>query len=170
MKKYTIKLKKYSDVIEELVANAAIIPGMLVELMPTGTGKVRAHANANQDVFPMFALEDELQGKGIDDSYAANDPVQVWIPGRGDIVNCLLTDEEKVIIGDWVVSSGDGRVRKHVRTYESFESAVHGTESIYTQAIIGQVVEAVDLSAYPEGSESSAGGDYYHPRVKIRIL
>jgi len=169
MKKYTIKLKKYSDVIEELVANAAIIPGMLVELM--STGKVRAHAGANQDAFPMFALEDELQGKGIDDSYAANDPVQVWVPGRGDIVNCLLTDEEHVIVGDWVVSSGDGRVRKHVRTYESFESVDNQPAmSVYTRAIIGQVVEAVDLSAYPEGSESSAGGEYYHPRVQVRIL
>ena len=79
----TIKVKKYSDVIEEMVASAAVTPGML--LIIESTGKVKAHNQADKDVFPIFALEDELQGKGIDEAYAANDPVQCWIPYRGDM-------------------------------------------------------------------------------------
>ena len=74
----TIKLKKYSDVIEEMIADAAIYPGMVVEM--DSAAKVKVHATAGGNVVPvMVALEDELQGKGIDDAYATNDKVQVWI-------------------------------------------------------------------------------------------
>ena len=80
----TIKIKKYSDVIEEYAAAAAIIPGMLIELTTDNT--VKAHATSGGNVLPMFALEDELQGRGIDTSYAAAEKVQCWIPNRGDVV------------------------------------------------------------------------------------
>ena len=70
----TIKSKKYLDIINERVANAAITPGMLIEIM--STNKVRAHATAQGNAAKIFALEDELQGKGIDDNYSALDPVQ----------------------------------------------------------------------------------------------
>jgi hypothetical protein len=163
----TVKIKKYSDVVEEFEANAAITPGMLVEVM--STGKLRAHATALGNAFPMFALEDELQGKGIDDDYAAGDQVQAWIPGRGDIVNALLRDEENVAIGDFVESDGEGRLRKYVA--EAVLSAdAQEANTILEHRIVGQVVAAVNLSSLPEGSESSAGGAYYNPRVQVRII
>ena len=117
----TIKLKKYSDNISEYVANAAITPGHLIEVM--STGKVRVHANAGKDALPMFALEDELQGNGIDTAYAANNQVQCWFPYRGDQVYAILADGENVIIGDFLVSAGDGTLKKDQKTYESWESA-----------------------------------------------
>ena len=67
----TIKLKKYSDIIEEYAAASEIYPGMLVEL--TAEGKVQAHSNAGQNAEKIFALENELEGKGIDDAYAEGD-------------------------------------------------------------------------------------------------
>jgi len=159
----TIKVKKYSDVIEEYVAAAAITPGMLVEVV-AGAETIQAHSTSGGNTLPMFALEDEMQGNDINDDYAAADPVQVWIPYRGDMVYVLLRDEENIAIGDWVMSDGEGKVREFSVT------AGDSAEAEYMYPIVGQAVEAKDLSTLPEGSESSAGGDYYNPRILIRIL
>ena len=105
----TIKVKKYSDVIEEFVAAGTITPGMLVEL--DTTGKVKAHSDEDGNVLPMFALEDELQGKGIDDAYAVSAQIQCWIPGRGDMVYALLEDGEDVEVGEFLESAGNGKLQ-----------------------------------------------------------
>lgn len=157
----TIKVKKYSDVIEEMVASAAITPGML--LIIESTGKVKAHNQADKDVFPIFALEDELQGKGIDDAYAANDPVQCWIPYRGDIVNAILADGQKVVVGDPLTSDGYGRLKKHVT--DTGASTVPWT--VYPEQIVGYAAEALDLSG-SSGAETS-GPLGYHKRLLVRI-
>lgn len=147
----TIKIKKYSDVVIERAAAAAITPGMLVEFASTNT--VQKHSTAAGKHSFMFALEDELQGKGINDNYAAGDRVQVWVAGRGDIVNALLKDEATITIGTYLESDGLGKL-------QAYTSGV----------IVGVAVEAKDLSTLPEGSESSAGGAYYNPRIKVQII
>lgn len=158
----TIKVKKYSDVIEEMVASAAITPGMLLIIESTGT--VKAHDQADKDVFPIFALEDELQGKGIDDAYAANAPVQCWIPYRGDIVNAILADGEKVDIGDPLTSDGYGRLKKHVTDVGASAAEL---VSVYPLQIVGYAAEALDLSG-SSGTEVS-GPLGYHKRLLVRI-
>ena len=152
MAKNTIKVKKYSDVIEEFTANAAITPGMLVEEM--STGKVRVHANAGQTVLPMFALEDELQGNGIATAYAADDQVQVWIPGRGDVVYALLSDGEIAVIGSLLESNGDG--------YLQVYAADSAGAVEYPNSIVGIAIEALDLSG-SSGEESTY-------RIQVRII
>jgi len=159
----TIKLKKYSDVIIEKEADATITPGMLLSL--NSDDEVLAHATAGGNVVPiMFALEDELQGKGINDDYTAGDMVQVWIPYRGDVVNALANDDDTFSIGNFVESDGYGRIRVH--TADPGDSTTGSVQN----AIIGVVTEAVTAGAYGSGSESSAGGDYPNPHVKIMIL
>jgi hypothetical protein len=163
MAKETIKLKKYSDVIIEHTAHATITPGMLVSL--NSDNEVLAHGTAGGNVIPvMFALEDELQGHGIADNYVAGDQVQVWVPGRGDVVNALANDEDIFAIGNFVESDGYGRLRVHVA--DVGDSTVGAVQN----AIIGVVVEAVTAGAYGSASESSAGGTYNNPRVKIMIF
>lgn len=157
----TIKVKKYSDVIEEMVASAAVTPGML--LIIESTGKVKAHNLADKDAFPIFALEDEMRGKGIDEAYAANDPVQCWIPYRGDIVNAILADGQKVVIGDALTSDGYGRLKKHVT--DTGASTVPWT--VYPEQIVGYAAEALDLSG-SSGTEVS-GPLGYHKRLLVRI-
>ena len=157
----TIKVKKYSDVIEEMVASAAVTPGML--LIIESTGKVKAHNQADKDAFPIFALEDELQGKGIDDAYAANAPVQCWIPYRGDIVNAILADGQKVVIGDPLTSDGYGRLKKHVT--DTGASTVPWT--VYPEQIVGYAAEALDLSG--SSGEETSGPLGYHKRLLVRI-
>lgn len=150
MAKNTIKVRKFSDIQDEHKADAVIIPGMLLEITATG---VKKHATAAGKHAFLFAIEDELQGKGIDDDYAAADKVQCWVAGRGDIVNAILEDESTIAIGDFVESNGEGLVQ-----------AVSGSYPI------GVALEAVDLSTLPEGSESSAGGIYHNPRILIQII
>lgn len=141
MARNTIKIKNWSNIFEEYVANAAIIPGMLIELM--STGKVRAHATAGGSTMPMFALEDELQGNGVDTAYAAAAPVQCWIPGRGDQVNALLDDGETVVIGDFLESAGNGFLQKYVADVtDSAES-----DNLIDHQIVAIALEAVDLES-----------------------
>jgi hypothetical protein len=137
MAKNTIKIKKYSDVVEEMKANAAITPGMLVEEM--STGNVRAHATPSGNAIPMFALEDELQGKTIDDAYAQNDQVQVWIPGRGDMVYGLLAKGQNVTRGTFLVSNGDGYLAA------VSDSASFGDDD--SAKVIGVALESVNATA-----------------------
>ena len=149
MDKNTIKIKKYSDVIEEFAAGGAITPGHLIAV--NSAGAVVVHATAGGNVLPMFALEDELQGKGIDDAYASGDQVQCWIPYRGDIVYALLEDGQSVAIGDFLGSTGSGTLQ--VLTEESAGPV---------EVIVGVATEAVDLSA---SANLSADG-----RIQVRII
>lgn len=150
----TIKLKKYSDVVEEFTAGGAITPGHLV--MVNSSGDVVVHNSAGGNAFPMFALENELEGGDMDTAYANDDQVQVWIPGRGDIVNAILKDGQNVVIGDWLESAGDGTLQKHAA--DSSGSAIYGNQ------LVGQVVAAVDLSG-SSGTHPSTG-----LRVQVRIV
>lgn len=147
----TVKIKRYTNVVNEFVASAAIIPGALVELI--STGQVRNHATAAGYVAPMVAVEDELQGKGINDNYAAGDVVQCWSPNHGDEAYLLLADEETIVIGDLLMSDGFGKVKKRTST----------------NPVVGVALEAKDLSTFPEGSDSSARGAYYNPRIRVLI-
>lgn len=159
MAKNTIKLKKYSDVIEEYVAAAAVTPGMVLEF--TSAGKVQAHQNAGQNVVPMVALEDELQGNGIDDNYETDDPVQAWVPYRGDQAYLILKDDTlAVTTGDLLESAGGGYVQKH-------EADSAGAVE-YPLAIVGQALEDLDLSG--SSGEESSGVLGYNKRIKVRIL
>jgi len=168
----TIKLKKYLDIIEEITATAvAITPGMLLEL--TSSCTVQAHSSAGGNVLHMFALEDELQGNGIDDNYAASAKIQVWVPVRGECVYAILADGENVSCGDFLESNGAGLLQKHnPDEFESDESIA----AIYTNQIVGQAIECVDLSGSSgiessggEGLDSSVGTLGYNKRIKIRI-
>ena len=134
----TIKIKKYSDVIEEANAAAAITPGHLIEF--TSAGKVQKHSSAGGTALTMFALEDELQGKGISEAYSADNPVQCWVAGRGDMVYALVAAGATAITaGDFLESAGDGTLRKYasgVKIAQAVESVDNSASSISTEARI----------------------------------
>ena len=162
----TIKIKKYLDIIVEKEANAAITPGMLIELMTTDN--VRAHATAEGNVIPMFALEDELQGNGIDDAYAAEDRVQCWIPQRGEEVYAIVADGYDIDIGDWLASNGDGYLREHAAETESWGVSEAGEVTVTPLQIVAQALEAVDTSG--SSGEESSGSLGYAKRIRVRIV
>lgn len=162
----TIKIKKYSDVIEEYVAVAAVTPGMLIEL--TSAGKVQAHSSAGGDVLPMFALENDLEGEGVNDEFAADDRIQCWIPYRGDIVYAILADGENASIGSFLESNGAGLLRVLQPDTESYESNVAGSITVYPNKIVGVALEAVDISDSSGGESSGDLG--YDKRILVRII
>jgi hypothetical protein len=146
----TIKLKKYSDVIEEyeVAAGVTITPGMLIEM--NADGKVLPHSAVGEFAEKMFALENELEGKGIDDNYVADDKVQCWIAGRGDQVNALLADGQDIAIGDLLESDGNGYLQEAVA-----ESASGAT---YPGSVVGVALETLN---------NASGGPV---RIKIRVI
>ena len=152
MAKRTIKLKRYLDINNEYLASAALYPGALVELHTDG--KVRNHSTGGGFAAKMFALEDELQGRSIDDAYAEDDPVQVWAAVPGEEVLARLADDEDVAIGEFLVSNGDGTLR----AYDDSSDALAGAP------IVGIALEAVDFST----SSGALPGTF--PRIAIRIV
>ncbi len=170
MAKKTIKIKKYSDVIEELTATAvAITPGMLLEATAVAE-QCQAHSTAEGNVLPMFALEDELQGRGIETNYAASAKIQVWIPGRGDIVLGIVEDGTNIAIGEFLESNGAGLLQKYVADTASWaEPSAAGSITVYPNAIVGQAVEAVAAgAASSENSSETPLG--LGRRIQVRII
>jgi hypothetical protein len=144
----TVKLKKYLDVNMEFDAGGTITPGHLIKL---GSGNtVTSTVAEGVGALPkMFALEDELQGKTIDDNYVSGDPVQCWICQPGEVVYALLYDGETVVIGDPLTSKGDGTLKK----------ATPATTD-YDNTIVGIALEALDLS----------GSSGEEPTMRIPVL
>ena len=132
----TILVKGYGPQ-EEALANAAITPGNLIELM--STGKVRKHSTAGGNVGPkQFAIEDELQGNPITTDYDADDLVQFVVPQSGDWIYALLKDGEDVAIGDLLESDGAG----DLQVYTQDDSNV----PVVSNNVVAEAREAVDLS------------------------
>ena len=164
----TIKVKKYSNVIEEYTATAvAITPGMLIELASATT--VQAHSTEAGNALPMFALEDELQGNGIDDNYAVSSKIQCWIPYRGDIVNAVIEDGTNISVGDFLESNGAGLLQKHVADDASWDSDQAGSITVYPNAIVGQALEAIGMDSDSD-LNSSVSPLGLGRRIKVRII
>ena len=156
---HTIKLKNYSNIFEEYVAHEAIIPGSLIEL--NSDNEVQKHATAGGNSLPMFAIEDALQGNGIEDAYATGDQVNVWIPTRGDNVYAILEDGENVAIGDFLESAGDGYLKKHTADSAGVVE--------YPAAIVAVALEALNLTG-SSGTAASSGITGFNKRLKVKIL
>lgn len=144
----TIKVINHSDVNYELVAGGTITPGMLIEQY--SATQVRAHSTAAGNAEKMFAVEDELQGKTIDDNYSATNVVFCWLPMRGDIVNAILAHGQNIAtVGTFLVSNGNG----HLKAKTSYAS----TGDVDVEEIVGVAIEAVNAT-------SAAA------RIKVRII
>ncbi len=160
MAKNTIKLKKYVDINVEYQAAAALSPGHLIEL--NSAGKVQKHASDAGTVLPMFALEDELRGRTIEQAFEENDPVQCWVAVRGEEVYAILDHGENAVIGSLLASAGNGALK----VFDE-ESAMSWVDR---QNVVGIALEAVDFShSTADGYEESADA-YEGGRIKIRII
>ena len=151
MAKQTIKLKKYSDIINEYDCDEAITPGMLVAV--AADGDIDLNSSAGGVCEKLFALEDELQGRTIDTDYDSGDPVQCWLATPGEEVLAWLKNGEDVAIGAILVSSGDGTLK---------EATVDSSDVVMEEFPIAVALEAIDMSG-------SSGADPTG-RIKVRIL
>ena len=127
---------------EEYPAGEAdIMPGMLLRL--TSTGTVIKHDLENGRCEKMFAQEDYLQGKTVEDLYALANPVGCIIPNLGSEVYGRLENDQVVAIGDWLMSRGNGLLKNG----EDLDSAV---EDYF---MVGTAMEAKDLTDSADDNE-----------------
>jgi hypothetical protein len=136
----TIRLKGYGQRIEKPAAGA-ITPGALLLLGSGNTFTINATAAVARA--PIFALENELIGKGIDDNYASGDLVQAEHFHKGDwVLAFVAASATAIVIGDQLEADAAGGLRK-------FASGIP----------LAVAMEAVD---------NSAGGAI--ARIKVAIL
>lgn len=142
-------LLKGDGLYKEALAGGAITPGHLIDR--NSSNQFVVHATAAGNAYPMFALEDEAQGKDITDAYASGEIVNAVIPQKGaEIYAIVAAAAPAIAIGDELESAGNGTVRK-VATTAVAQSNL--------RRVIGRALEAVD---------NSAGGSAV--RLKIEIV
>jgi len=125
---------------EEANAGAAgIYPGMLLKL--NSSGNVVVHNIEGGRGEAMFAEEDALQGNTIETVYTSGQPVMLILPNKGSVVNAMIEDGQDISIGDELMSTGDGKLKK--------ASDLESGETL--SQVIAIAVEACDLT----GSNSS---------------
>lgn len=123
-----ILVGKEHGIQKELIAAGTITPGHLIVI--NSAGRYVVHPTASGKAAPIFAQEYDINGKGIDDNYVANDWCLGMILRSGAEVNALVAAAAPAIaVGDYLESAGNGTLRK-------FTSG----------QIIAQALQAVDNS------------------------
>lgn len=149
----TVILKRFNNVQFEAIANEAITPGSLVEVM--STGKIKNHATAQGNAIPYFVIEDAIMGKTINDNVAKDDLARVMVAGRGDEVYAILAASQTIVVGDLLASAGSGALRKFTAIKCDSDASV-GAVTTPLQAV------AVALEAVTTTSATK--------RIKVRII
>lgn len=126
----TIVLKgKLGRRYDEARMSVAGKPGYVCELNADGT--MKPHATISIPLIPIIVLvEDDLQGKTIDDTYAIDDLGRYVVAEPGDIIHLVLKTGQNVANGAYLKSNGDGTV-------------IAGTNA----NSIAKAIEAVDATA-----------------------
>lgn len=98
-------------------ATAAVKPGMLVMWDTVYTSvKPQSALFGIAATRKAIALENDLVGQGITDQYDINDTVQYGVMHRGAEVQILIANSVNVVVGDPLVSNGDGTCKKATST------------------------------------------------------
>lgn len=165
----TIALTQPVRTIERL-ANAALSPGHIVELMSTNL--FRKNTRVGRPIARIIALEKEYDGKGITDDYASNDQVVAGIFHSGaEVVLRVPASAAAIVIGDLLEPVSGGTVRKQAQgalvtsvgtgdgtiadvTGSFSQSVLNNNFKDVADAVNGQVVFAIALEAV----DNSAGG------------
>jgi hypothetical protein len=105
----TIDLGGALSVQREAVAGGTILPGMLVER--TTAELIVAHDDADNQAAPMFAVENDMIGKGITDAYASGDQVFTRFFPQGAGVYARLASGQNITKGALLTSNGDGYLK-----------------------------------------------------------
>lgn len=128
---------KGEGIVKEALAAGAVTPGHLVERKTTG--KVGVHASAEGSAYPLFAMEKDFVGKGIADAYALDERMQfVTLYPGAECYALLPANAAAVVIGDELVSNGDGTLKK-------ITAAVVATTNL--RRVVAKALEAIDNSA-----------------------
>lgn len=103
-----IQLKGNAGAYEEYLAAGVIKPGHLLKI--NVDGYVVPHDYERGQSERMFALEDALQGRGIETNYASGERVFVYIAVPGEQIYAWLAFGQDVRVGDFLGSDGNGNL------------------------------------------------------------
>ncbi len=141
----------------EFIASGEIPPGSVLTITSAAADTVTVHGSAQQNAAPLFAVEDDLQGKEIGDNYATGALVQANIMQPGDIVYAFVTNGQTAAKGGFAVSGGDGGLAPLTAVATNSDGAFdEGGETIYTNAILGIFLDSVDMAESSEIDPASA--------------
>lgn len=123
---------------DNAAADGTIKPGHLIVL--DGNGEwIRHNVTSAAAVAPVFALEREEMGQGIDVLYNEGDYVKAGHFANGDRVNALIASGQNIAKGGRLESAGNGTLR-----------------AATTGFVIAVATRAVDNSAGPGDARISA--------------
>ena len=107
----TIFLGGEQTIVADQAASATIKPGHLVERF-NNAGVIRWRvATADIDGTPSVALDHPMANKGVDDTYAVGDLVEVGIGHKGSKYWMLIASGQNVAAGVVLGSAGDGTLK-----------------------------------------------------------
>jgi len=134
----------------EALAAEAVTPGHLVSY--NTSGRVVKHATAAGNAAPMFAVENEVFGKDLNQAYANGDNVihHVVYPGS-EVYALVAAAAGAIVVGDFLESAGDGTLRK--------VATAAATSQAQRASVVAMALQAVDNS----GGASPA-------RIKVMTL
>ncbi len=95
---------------EMLAGTSGIYPGMLLEQTSATANTCRAHSVQGECAERMFAVEDALQGKTVDDVYTSGARVSIALVPPGGVVLAMIEGGEVITKGEKLISSGNGKL------------------------------------------------------------
>ena len=110
---YKTVILKGRGIRKEALAGGVIQPGDLIFL--NSAGKYLRHATAGGKCGPVFAVEQEMFGKGIGTNYANLEQVEAEAVQSGAEVQVnIAAAAAAIVVGDLLSSAGDGTLKKAV--------------------------------------------------------
>jgi len=129
--------------VKDRVSAAICTPGDLLEL--DSSGYYQPHSGDGLVAAPIFALEEDLVGEGIDTDYASGDTVRGLYAQPGDEIFAWLKTGENVAIGAELVSGGAGNLSAYA--VQAVDEGGSATYNISNNTVVGKALEAVNNSS-----------------------
>lgn len=114
-------------------------PGMLLNIR--NQAAIVAHNEAGQECQVAVAVENDLVGKGIDDNYANPEQIRYVILGDGERFFGIIDENQNIVAGDLLSSSGDGTLREAVNV--DFVIGIARTGAVTGAAATARIVVEV---------------------------
>lgn len=95
---------------EEALASVALYPGYLCQR--DSDGKMKPHTVRGGRAERAIAIEDGMIGNTVTTQYAIGSRARYMLGTRGEVYNLMLKAGETIVIGDMLISAGDGTMVK----------------------------------------------------------
>lgn len=107
----TIYLGGPRTVVNDLAASEAITPGHLIEKFNNaGVWRVKKHSLTSKEG-NLYATDQNMVNKGVDDAYAAGDLVEAVAGAAGCTIWALIASGQTIVFGNALESAGDGTLK-----------------------------------------------------------